>query len=55
MCYRDVRIYDVRYLKSDGNKPVSTLNGHTKSVASAYFSPVTGNRVVTVCADDKLR
>eukprot|EP00075_Anas_platyrhynchos_P032900 XP_027322153.1 WD repeat-containing protein 76 [Anas platyrhynchos] len=51
----DVRIYDVRYLKSDGNKPVSTLNGHTKSVASAYFSPVTGNRVVTVCADDKLR
>uniref|UniRef100_A0A8B9T7V7 WD repeat-containing protein 76 n=1 Tax=Anas platyrhynchos TaxID=8839 RepID=A0A8B9T7V7_ANAPL len=43
----DVRIYDVRYLKSDGNKPVSTLNGHTKSVASAYFSPVTGNRVVT--------
>uniref|UniRef100_A0A8B9E7K1 WD repeat-containing protein 76 n=1 Tax=Anser cygnoides TaxID=8845 RepID=A0A8B9E7K1_ANSCY len=51
----DVRIYDVRYLKSDGNKPVSSLNGHTKSVASAYFSPVTGNRVVTVCADDKLR
>ncbi|NXI73459.1 WDR76 protein, partial [Anseranas semipalmata] len=50
----DVCIYDVRYLKSDGNKPVSTLKGHTKSVASAYFSPVTGNRVVTVCADDKL-
>ncbi|NXT24516.1 WDR76 protein, partial [Syrrhaptes paradoxus] len=51
----DVGIYDVRYLKSRGNKPVSVLKGHTKSVASAYFSPVTGNRVVTVCADDKLR
>ncbi|XP_068266515.1 WD repeat-containing protein 76 isoform X2 [Nyctibius grandis] len=51
----DVCIYDVRYLKSNGNKPVSSLNGHTKSVASAYFSPVTGSRVVTVCADDKLR
>ncbi|XP_010079995.1 PREDICTED: WD repeat-containing protein 76, partial [Pterocles gutturalis] len=51
----DVGIYDVRYLKSSGNKPVSVLKGHTKSVASAYFSPVTGNRVVTVCADDKLR
>nr|XP_013801183.1 PREDICTED: WD repeat-containing protein 76 [Apteryx mantelli mantelli] len=51
----DVCIYDVRYLKSSGNKPVSSLDGHTKSVASAYFSPVTGNRVVTVCADDKLR
>ncbi|XP_075570537.1 WD repeat-containing protein 76 [Pelecanus crispus] len=51
----DVCVYDVRYLKSKGNKPVSSLKGHTKSVASAYFSPVTGNRVVTVCADDKLR
>ncbi|XP_059680127.1 WD repeat-containing protein 76 [Gavia stellata] len=51
----DVCIYDVRYLKSSGNKPVSSLKGHTKSVASAYFSPVTGNRVVTVCGDDKLR
>ncbi|XP_054693467.1 WD repeat-containing protein 76 isoform X2 [Grus americana] len=51
----DVCIFDVRYLKSNRNKPVSSLKGHTKSVASAYFSPVTGNRVVTVCADDKLR
>ncbi|NXL62855.1 WDR76 protein, partial [Chordeiles acutipennis] len=51
----DVCVYDVRYLKAKGNQPVSSLKGHTKSVASAYFSPVTGNRVVTVCADDKLR
>nr|XP_009943947.1 PREDICTED: WD repeat-containing protein 76 [Opisthocomus hoazin] len=51
----DVCVYDVRHLKPKGNKPVSALKGHTKSVASAYFSPVTGNRVVTVCADDKLR
>ncbi|NWV10934.1 WDR76 protein, partial [Ptilonorhynchus violaceus] len=51
----DVCVFDVRYLKAKGNKPVSSLTGHTKSVASAYFSPVTGSRVVTVCADDKLR
>ncbi|NXK40799.1 WDR76 protein, partial [Piprites chloris] len=51
----DVCIFDVRYLKPKGNQPVSSLTGHTKSVASAYFSPVTGSRVVTVCADDKLR
>ncbi|NXT81368.1 WDR76 protein, partial [Zapornia atra] len=51
----DVGIYDIRHLKRRGTKPVSSLPGHTKSVASAYFSPVTGNRVVTVCADDKLR
>ncbi|NWY49116.1 WDR76 protein, partial [Sylvia atricapilla] len=50
----DVCVFDVRYLKAKGNKPLSSLTGHTKSVASAYFSPVTGSRVVTVCADDKL-
>ncbi|NWH84638.1 WDR76 protein, partial [Aegithalos caudatus] len=51
----DVCVFDVRYLKAKGNKPLSSLTGHTKSVASAYFSPVTGSRVVTVCADDELR
>uniref|UniRef100_A0A7M4E147 WD repeat-containing protein 76 n=1 Tax=Crocodylus porosus TaxID=8502 RepID=A0A7M4E147_CROPO len=51
----NVCIYDVRSLKHAGDKPVCRLNGHTKSVASAYFSPVTGNRVVTTCSDDKLR
>ncbi|NWR12675.1 WDR76 protein, partial [Paradoxornis webbianus] len=51
----DVCVFDVRYLKAKGNKPLSSLTGHTKSVASAYFSPITGSRVVTVCADDKLR
>ncbi|XP_053221691.1 WD repeat-containing protein 76 isoform X2 [Podarcis raffonei] len=51
----DVAIYDVRHLKASGSKPVVSLAGHTKSVASAYFSPVTGNRVLTTCADDTLR
>ncbi|XP_065268489.1 WD repeat-containing protein 76 [Emys orbicularis] len=51
----NVCIFDARYLKSNGNKPISFLSGHTKSVASAYFSPITGNRVVTTCADDMLR
>ncbi|NWV68814.1 WDR76 protein, partial [Malurus elegans] len=51
----DVCVFDIRYLKAEGNKPVSSLTGHKRSVASAYFSPVTGSRVVTVCADDKLR
>ncbi|XP_077041419.1 WD repeat-containing protein 76 isoform X2 [Agelaius phoeniceus] len=52
----DVCVFDVRYLRnSKENKPLSSLTGHTKSVTSAYFSPVTGSRVVTVCADDWLR
>ncbi|XP_074863421.1 WD repeat-containing protein 76 isoform X2 [Carettochelys insculpta] len=51
----NVGIFDTRYLKPNGNKAISSLSGHTRSVASAYFSPVTGNRVVTTCADDKLR
>ncbi|XP_068962021.1 WD repeat-containing protein 76 isoform X2 [Petaurus breviceps papuanus] len=52
---RDVHIYDLRYLKSKGMKPLISLTEHMKSLASAYFSPVTGNRVVTTCADDNLR
>nr|XP_006132165.1 WD repeat-containing protein 76 [Pelodiscus sinensis] len=51
----NVGVYDTRYLKPNGNKPILFLSGHTKSVASAYFSPITGHRVVTTCADDKLR
>ncbi|RLV92634.1 hypothetical protein DV515_00013718 [Chloebia gouldiae] len=52
----DVCVFDVRYLRNTKeNKPLSSLAGHTRSVASAYFSPVTGSRVVTVCADDHIR
>ncbi|XP_062405535.1 WD repeat-containing protein 76 isoform X2 [Sardina pilchardus] len=48
-------IYDVRNLNKKSSKPVSTLNGHSRSVSYAYFSPDTGNRVLTTCMDDKLR
>lgn len=51
----NVRVFDVRWLRRSGSSAVSALRGHTKSVASAYFSPVSGRRVVTVCADDRLR
>ncbi|XP_005999745.1 WD repeat-containing protein 76 [Latimeria chalumnae] len=50
-----VCIYDVRHLKQKGTKPVTSLNEHTKSVNSAYFSPVTGHKVLTTCTDDRLR
>lgn len=52
---RDVHIYDVRCLNLRGSQPLISLAEHSKSIASAYFSPVTGNRVVTTCADCKLR
>lgn len=52
---RDVHVYDARFLKSRGSQPLISLTEHSKSIASAYFSPVTGNRVVTTCADCKLR
>ncbi|KAE8618631.1 hypothetical protein XENTR_v10009432 [Xenopus tropicalis] len=50
----DVCIFDVRKLKQKA-QPVLSLAGHSKSVASAYFSPVTGNRILTTCADDYIR
>ncbi|XP_063304767.1 WD repeat-containing protein 76 [Pelobates fuscus] len=51
----DVCIYDVRKLNKKTTQPVLSLIGHTRSVASAYFSPVTGNRILTTCADDLIR
>ncbi|XP_068131074.1 WD repeat-containing protein 76 isoform X2 [Hyperolius riggenbachi] len=51
----DVAIYDVRQLSQKQTRPVVSLYGHTRSVASAYFSPVTGNRILTASADDHIR
>uniref|UniRef100_A0AAY5KGB9 WD repeat-containing protein 76 n=1 Tax=Esox lucius TaxID=8010 RepID=A0AAY5KGB9_ESOLU len=50
-----VSIYDVRCMKESSNKPVSQLLGHSDSISGAYFSPGTGNRVLTSCLDDSIR
>ncbi|RXM95302.1 WD repeat-containing protein 76 [Acipenser ruthenus] len=52
---RSVCIYDARCLKPKGSRSVASLQGHTKTVNSAYFSPLSGNRVLTTCMDDRLR
>ncbi|XP_051500347.1 WD repeat-containing protein 76-like [Myxocyprinus asiaticus] len=50
-----VHIYDLRSLKRRNNQAVCQLNGHSRSISSAFFSPVTGNRVLTTCLDNKIR
>ncbi|KAM6980561.1 WD repeat-containing protein 76 [Aplochiton taeniatus] len=50
-----VSIYDTRFLKRTSSQAVSQLHGHTLSINSAYFSPVTGNRVLTCCYDNNIR
>nr|XP_054587766.1 WD repeat-containing protein 76 [Nothobranchius furzeri] len=52
---RVVGIYDSRRLKKTKSEPVSQLTGHTLSITSAYFSPSTGNRVLTTCMDNHIR
>ncbi|KAM5171015.1 WD repeat-containing protein 76 [Mantella aurantiaca] len=52
---RDVCVYDVRQLSRKKVHPVISLPGHTRVVYSAFFSPVTGNRILTTCADNHLR
>ncbi|XP_070399733.1 uncharacterized protein [Nothobranchius furzeri] len=52
---RVVGIYDSRRLKKTKSEPVSQLTGHTLSITSAYFSPSTGNRVLTTCMDNYIR
>lgn len=51
----DVHIYDVRKIHPRKMQPVLSLTSHTKSVSSAYFSPETGNRILTTCADNLIR
>ncbi|XP_010755239.3 WD repeat-containing protein 76 [Larimichthys crocea] len=50
-----VSIYDSRCLKKTKSQTVSQLLGHSLSISSAYFSPCTGNRVLTTCMDNRLR
>lgn len=50
-----VSIYDSRCLKKNHSQAVSTLQGHSLSISSAYFSPRTGNRVLTTCLDNHIR
>ncbi|XP_016421399.1 WD repeat-containing protein 76 isoform X1 [Sinocyclocheilus rhinocerous] len=52
---RFVNIYDLRHLKRRNNLAVGELNGHSRSVSSAFFSPLTGNRVLTTCMDNTIR
>lgn len=48
-------IYDIRNLKRSSAKAVAHMNPHSRRVNSAYFSPVTGNSVVTTNMDDMIR
>merc|ERR1711892_1012111 len=53
-CY----IFGTRKTTKSSNElmtPISELLGHTKSLSSCLFSPTTGNQVVTISTDDKLR
>ncbi|KAM9765041.1 WD repeat-containing protein 76 isoform 2-T2 [Menidia menidia] len=52
---RVVSIYDSRCLKKTKSPAVSQLSGHSLSITSAYFSPCTGNRVLTSCMDNHIR
>ena len=52
----DCAIFDTRMGNSSKlMKPVINLYGHTKSLSSAKFSPLTGSKVVTVAYDNKVR
>ena len=40
---------------NDVIKPLTKFNGHTKAISSAFFSPLTGEKLATVCYDNKIR
>ncbi|XP_057577946.1 WD repeat-containing protein 76 isoform X3 [Hippopotamus amphibius kiboko] len=45
---RDIHIYDARRLNSSRSQPLISLTEHTKSIASAYFSPLTESLTAAV-------
>ena len=50
-------LFDMRG-KQDGKiflRPVTVFHGHTRSISSAFLSPLTGEKLATVCYDDKIR
>ena len=52
----DCGIFDTRMGSSSKlMKAVTNLNGHTKALSSAKYSPLTGSKVVTVSYDNKVR
>lgn len=50
-----VNVYDSRFLKKSKCTAVCQLEGHSKSITSAYFSPNSGNRILTTCLDNHIR
>jgi len=54
--WRTCCIFDIRN-KGTGRlmDPICTLEGHGKTQSSASFSPLSGNKVITISFDDKLR
>lgn len=55
-CYSTAKIWDLRNLKSGGksNKWLDQIV-HSKNVYSAYFSPLTGNHILTTSLDGTLK
>ncbi|XP_071956594.1 WD repeat-containing protein 76-like [Antedon mediterranea] len=52
---RTVALWDLRMLKEQGtNKPLEVIR-HTRAVSSAFFSPITGRKVLSTSFDDHIR
>lgn len=53
-----VRFFDMRKTTGTNGKRLNEIfyvGGHGRTVNAAYFSPITGNSVLTTCLDDMLR
>jgi len=53
----DCMLYDIRGRPGPNSlmKPIKQFSGHTKSISSAFFSPISGEKLATVAYDDKIR
>jgi WD40 repeat protein len=53
----ECKIFDIRHTQENKGlmKPVDELQGHTGLISSICFSPVTGNKIATICSDKRMR
>nr|CAB3267727.1 WD repeat-containing protein 76 [Phallusia mammillata] len=50
-----LKIFDMRTVTSNHSKALAVVHEHGKSIDSAFFSPLTGNKILTTSLDDRLR
>ena len=54
-CFSTIALWDSRKLNKKQSSAVQEVDAHTKNVESAYFSPLSGNLILSTSVDDTIK